>query len=59
MHFHKSLVDKYQKAYCEIFFFLKRFSVDDSCDMWRFYGNHPLGARFECGTEINATCDNN
>ena len=30
MHFHKSLVDKYQKAYCEIFFFLKRFSVDDS-----------------------------
>ena len=28
-------------------------------DMWRFYGNHPLGARFECGTEINATCDNN
>ena len=28
-------------------------------DMWRFYGNQPLGARFECGTEINATCDNN
>ena len=28
-------------------------------NMWRFYGNHPLGVRFECGTEINATCDNN
>ena len=28
-------------------------------NMSRFYGNHPLGVRFECGTEINATCDNN
>ena len=28
-------------------------------DMWRFYVNHFLGVRFECGTKINAACENN
>ena len=28
-------------------------------DMWRFYVNHFLGVRFECGTKINAACESN
>ena len=61
MHpFSLSLVDKYQKAFSTIFFSPENALVLVTLrDIWRFYVNHPLGVRFECGSKINAACENN